>query len=521
MKFLALAVVLALVTGCAGNKAFEQGRSLLESGDVEAGLAKIEEAVRLDPGNREYRVYLVRQRESAVQRTIAQGEEARRAAKFDDAETAYRRALTLEPANPRARAGLDALDADRRYQKLIAEADAALKKKDLDTAYARTREILTQNPSHRQAIAMLQAIEQASPPADFVGPQLRARFRKTVSVDFREASLRQIVDFIGRNTGLNFLFDRDVRTDQRTTVLLRDVSVEEALQFLLMTNQLEQRILNDTTLLIYPKTQAKQREYQELVTKSFYLGNASAKQTLNLIKTLVKTRDVFIDEELNLVVMRDTPEAIRMTERLLASQDLAKPEVMLEVEILEVSTQSITDLGIRYPDRISYSLVGAAGNAGAFTLTEWLNRGSEMVHQFQGPARPQQPAGQSPHPGQEPRESEGSHRRQAAGDHHHVDFNRVRFRVGELSRRRAETRRGARDLPRQRRRHQDRARGQQHRFGDPQRLRHHHLPHRHPACEHQPAPQGRRDPDPRRADQRRGPLHRQSPAGSRQPARAR
>jgi general secretion pathway protein D len=170
-----------------------------------------------------------------------------------------------------------------------------------------------------------------------------------------------------------------VRPDLRATVLLRDTSVEEAIQFLLITNQLDQRVLNESTLLIYPKTQAKQREYQELVTKSFFLGNASAKQTLSLIKTLIKTRDVFIDEDLNLVVMRDTPEAIRMAERLLASQDLARPEVMLEVEILEVSTQAITELGIRYPDRIAYSLVGAAGTPGTVTLPEWLNRGSELV----------------------------------------------------------------------------------------------------------------------------------------------
>ena len=122
---------------------------------------------------------------------------------------------------------------------------------------------------------------------------------------------------------------------------------------LLVSNQLDKKVLNDNTILIYPNTPAKQRDYQELVVRSFYLANADAKQTLNVIKTLVKTRDVFIDENLNLLIMRDTPEGIRMAEKLIASQDLAEPEVMLEVEILEVKRSRLTELGMQYPNQFT------------------------------------------------------------------------------------------------------------------------------------------------------------------------
>jgi len=368
-----------LLAACVGNEIFKDGRALIEKGDTEAGLAKVEEAIRLEPRNREYQIYLVRQRESAVQRQLALGDEARRTGRLDEAGTAYRRALSMDRANARARAGLESLQTDRRHHDSVVEAEAALKKKDLETAYAKTREVLNANPSHREALALLRAIEQASPPLDLHGPQLRARFRSPVTVEFREATLRQIFEFIGRNTGLNFLFDRDVKPDQRATVFLRDTPVEEVLQFLLMTNQLDQRVLNESTLLVYPRTPAKQREYQELITKSFYLGNANAKQALALIKAMVKTRDVFIDEELNLVVLRDTPEAIRMAERLLAGQDLAKPEVLLEVEVVEVSSSLMKEIGIRYPDRISFSLVGAGGTPGTLTGPEARNIDSNLV----------------------------------------------------------------------------------------------------------------------------------------------
>jgi general secretion pathway protein D len=98
-----------------------------------------------------------------------------------------------------------------------------------------------------------------------------------------------------------------------------------------------------------------------------------------MIRALVKTRDLFIDEKLNLLVIKDTPNAVRLAERLIAAQDLAEPEVMLQVEVLEIGSSRLLELGVRFPDSLAVSLVGAAGTAGSITLPEWLNRGSELV----------------------------------------------------------------------------------------------------------------------------------------------
>jgi general secretion pathway protein D len=99
----------------------------------------------------------------------------------------------------------------------------------------------------------------------------------------------------------------------------------------------------------------------------------------NTVKTLVKTKDLIVDEKLNLLVMRDTPDAVRMAERLVAAQDLAEAEVMLEVEVLEVGTNVLQELGIRYPEQFSYSIVGSGGTPGTVTLPEWHNRDSSLV----------------------------------------------------------------------------------------------------------------------------------------------
>jgi general secretion pathway protein D len=138
-------------------------------------------------------------------------------------------------------------------------------------------------------------------------------------------------------------------------------------------------VLNDNTVFVFPNTPQKLREYQELVVKGFYLANADVKQTANMIRTMVKTRDIFIDEKIGLLVIKDTPAAIRLAERLIAAQDLAEPEVMLAVEVLEVSSSRLQQLGIRFPDSLAVSVQGAAGVPGLVTLSEWKSRTSDMV----------------------------------------------------------------------------------------------------------------------------------------------
>jgi general secretion pathway protein D len=162
-------------------------------------------------------------------------------------------------------------------------------------------------------------------------------------------------------------------------VFVRDTPVEEVLRFVLVTSQLEKRVLNENTILIYPNTPQKAYQYKELVVRSFYLENADAKQTANLVRSLVKTRDLFVDEKLNLLVIRDTPQAVRLAARLIAAHDLPEPEVMLEVEVLEVGQTLLRQLGITWPSSVGVGLVGAAGVPGQLTGREARNINGDLV----------------------------------------------------------------------------------------------------------------------------------------------
>lgn len=364
--------------GCAGELAFREGRQLVEAGQIDAGLAKVREAAKQDPGRQEYRTYYLRHRDIAVQRLLTQGDTLRMQGRADDAEKLYGRALELDATSERAKLVVQALRTERRHQSVLAQGESAYKAGRFADAEQSARTVLAENPRYAGAQALQARLQaQAGAPLQHE-PQLDAALQRPITLEFRDTDLKSVFELISRNTGINFFFDRDIRPDLRTTVFVRNAPIEDVIRFILVTNQLERKVLNQNTLLIYPNTPAKIKDYQELVTKSFYLHHADVKQAANMIKGMVKTRDVFFDEKLKLLVMRDTPDAIRMAEKLIAAQDIAESEVMLEVEVMEVASNVLSELGIRFPDQVSFSVVGAAGAAGTLTLPEWQNRDSSL-----------------------------------------------------------------------------------------------------------------------------------------------
>jgi general secretion pathway protein D len=367
MKKLLTMLLAALFLGCAGQEALKDGQQMIEAGNEEQGLARLEEAMKANPNDLEIRNYYLRHKAVAVQRYLQQGDTYRAAGQIDGAEAAYQRAQRFDPDNNNAQAGLDAVARERASQGQVREAQEALKRGDSEAAYQKAKEVLQANPSQRDARAIVRKVEEQKVKADFTSPQLAAALKNTITIELRDAPVRSVFELISKRSGLNFVYDRDVPADARVTVFVRDTSIEEVIRFVLVTSQLERRVLNPNTVLIYPNSPSKAQAYRELTVKSFYLANADVKQTAQMVRSLVKTRDIFVDEKLNLLVVRDTPEAIRMVEKLIASQDLGDAEVMLEVEVLEVGQNQLKQIGVTWPQSASLSVIGAAGVPGQLT----------------------------------------------------------------------------------------------------------------------------------------------------------
>jgi general secretion pathway protein D len=344
--------IAALIAGCA-SPGLKEGRALIDAGQPEAGIARLRAGIAEEPGNLELKSYYHTQRERLASEWLTRAQQEIDAGRFDTAEAMLLRIQAIHPESPRAAALLAGL-ADARSNARAAEAAGRdLAAGRLEQAEQTVREVLARSPDHAGAQAVLRGIQTART-ADEIAPRaLDAAYRKPITLELRDAPLKNAFDMISRQSGLNFVFDKDVRLDGKITLYARGTPIADAVDMILLTGQLAKKVVNASTLLIYPDQPQKQKLYQELMVKSFYLGNADAKSTLALLRSVVKTRDIYVDERLNLLVMRDTPEAIRLAEKVVAVQDLADPEVMLDVEVLEIKRGRLLDLGVQYPNQFS------------------------------------------------------------------------------------------------------------------------------------------------------------------------
>ncbi|MDO8450809.1 MAG: secretin N-terminal domain-containing protein [Rhodoferax sp.] len=356
VRLTALTVMLIL-TGCATNPALKESRQLLAEGRTDDSVLRLETAIRDYPDDHELRAQYFRQRDLAVGQLLGAAEAELAARHFDAAETIYRRVQKLDANNPRVRDGLAAMVTLRRHETLMREAEALHGKGD-DVATERIlRAVLAESPAHGDARRLMQKLREQVARSEAPAQALKSTFNKPITLEFRDTPLKTVFEVISRSSGLNFVFDKDVKADTKVTIFVRNTGIDEVVRLILATNQLERKVLNENSVLIYPNTPAKAKDYQELVTRSFYLANADVKQAQALIRSLVKTKDIFADEKLNLLVIKDTPAAVRLAERLLESLDMAEPEVMLDVEVLEMTRSKLQELGLRFPDQIGYGLL--------------------------------------------------------------------------------------------------------------------------------------------------------------------
>ena len=354
---IAAAIATLLAAGCTTlHPAYYKGQELLADGQWEQGIEQLQLAAKEDERNYQYRSAIIDARTRALNELLRQGLQLRDEGKVTEADARFRRALRIQPDESRALAGLRQIAEERRRAALLQEAESALEKGDLVLAERNAHNVLLEAPRHTRAINLLRRIEEKKPRASSARNELSAALKRPITLEFRDASLRMIFDVLSREAGVSFVLDRDIPAAARASIFVKNTPIDEAVESLIATNSLAKKVMSESNILIYPNTAQKAREYQDLVIRNFYLASADAKQMLTLIRTILKSANVFIDEKRNVLVMRDTPEAIRLAERLIAAHDQVEPEVMLEVEILEVGRTRSNELGPRFPDQVAFGV---------------------------------------------------------------------------------------------------------------------------------------------------------------------
>ncbi len=374
------ALVVALVlAGCASNQLHSEGMRLLADGNRDLAVSKLREASRLEPANSEYRIDMLRETQIYGRDLVDRAEDARRSGNASQAGDLYAKALKIDPSNDRARRGLTNLELDARSVKLLAESERLMREGSLPAAQERAEAALADNPANTAAQQQLASVREQIEKARqtrVAAAAAQSIMNKPVTLQFRDANLRMVFEALSRSTGLNVILDRDVRADLKTTIFVKDAAVEDTVDLILLQNQLEKRSLNANTLFIYPATAAKQKEYQDLQVRTFQVSNIDVKYMQSVLKSVLKVKDISVDERSGTLVMRDTADAIAVASKVIAAHDTPEPEVMLEVEVLEISHDRLSNLGIKLPDAISISTPEATDTLGELRA---LKRGNLQV----------------------------------------------------------------------------------------------------------------------------------------------
>lgn len=353
---------LLLVAGCAENRIREESRKAMAGGQYQQAMSTLENGLRDYPESTSLRTSLLQARADAQMRLISQALSQRAAGQYDEATATLRQALELDPSNARAQALLSDMELERKGAADLAVAQKWVEARQPDRALRTLEQALKDNPRHGGLLDLQRRLlsEQRAAQVQALNGVLTES--RPISLDFRDASLRTVLDVVTRHSGINFVLDRDVRADVRVTVLLRQAKVEDALDLITSSNQLAKKVIDSRTIVIYPNTAEKHREYQEQLVRVFNLSNSDPKGAAAFLKAMLKIREPFVDERSNLLALRDSPENIQLAERLLAVFDSAEPEVLLEVEVLEVAASRLNELGVKFPSSFSLTPLPPVGS---------------------------------------------------------------------------------------------------------------------------------------------------------------
>ena len=327
----ASALVIALtvlVASCATGRSFARGEAAGRAGDWESAVGFYRQALQDDPDRPDYKIALERAMVQASAMYTEQGRQFEAAGQPEEALRAYRKAQEFEPSNRQlaARAG----ELERQIRDKM-EASAA--RPEIDKLREQARRSTAE-------------------------PLLNPASRDLLGVHFTNAGIRDVLNFIGASTGINVTYDRDFQ-DRSITVNLEGVTLEQALQQIMVANVLFYKVLNERTIIIAADTTQKRTQYEEQVIRTFFISHSDATELSQLLTGVVRVAGMAIQPTIvanktsNTVTVRATAPVVQIIERIIDANDKPRAEVMVDVQILEVSRERAKHYGLNLS---SYSI---------------------------------------------------------------------------------------------------------------------------------------------------------------------
>jgi general secretion pathway protein D len=308
-----------LAAGCPkGQPVFNQGKKAEDLQDYDAALAYYQKALKADPHNANFKIRLNQVRFEAGEFHIKQGLAFRKKGDLQAAAGEFQRAGTIDPSSPVAEQEL------QRTIQMIAD-----KNREADAA--------AQPPTDSN-----QPVLASMPPE--IKPLSRAAITLKMSDD-----AKIVFGTIGKLAGLTIIYDPDFPA-RRITVDLNDVTLEQALEIVSLQSKAFWKAVTENIIFVIPDQPQKRRDYEEQVVRTFYLSNTVQAQDLTEIVTglrsLLDLKRIQQLNSQNAIIVRDTPDRLLLAEKMINDIDKAKPEVVVQVEVLEARTDRLRNLGI-------------------------------------------------------------------------------------------------------------------------------------------------------------------------------
>lgn len=364
LAWLVTVASLTLLAGCAQQRIRDEAQAQFRQGQYEAALQTLREGVDQYPDSALLKTGLAAIENDALGQLLAQAMALRLAGQADQAEALLTRAATMAPQHPRVRELQAELARDRQAQAAWVQARQQAEAGDAAAALLTLDAALMRAPRHPELTALRRQLEAERHARSAPARLHRLAETRPIALSFRNAPLSSILEALRDGTGVNFVVDRDVQMDQTASVYIREASADDAIDLVLGAFQLARRVVDARTVLVYPSTPDKHKQHREQVIRVFHLAHGQAKATAELLQSLLRIEAPFVDEKANMIALREPPEIVALAERLVALHDMAEPEVMLEVEVLEVKTSRLTELGINFPSSFSLSLLPLPGQTG-------------------------------------------------------------------------------------------------------------------------------------------------------------
>ena len=328
-------ILIAVLSGCAGSRAFQRGERYAKGGEWDLAVKEYREALKENPKDIEYRSALLRAEETAANQHYKKARTFLKERKLDQAIIDLQQAIYLNPSNVAIQSALKTVlnmkQAEEHYR-------AALTFQELSRLGEAANELnrsVELDPENAKYIDALDKLQKKRSETE-LDDALTLASDKPITLNFKNTNIKEVFELLSKLSGINILFDEEIKA-QPVTVFVKDVSFQYALNLLLSTNKLFMKKLSADTIIVIPKTKTKLDQYQDLVMKTFYLNNAKAKDIVNLLRSMADTKKVYVNEVLNSLTVRDTPEKIKLVEKIISANDLKEAEVILDVEILEIS----------------------------------------------------------------------------------------------------------------------------------------------------------------------------------------